>query len=65
MFFRQALRFIIRNTNLPQRVRAQAQLQLSQMHVGLDCGGIPESCTARRPCNVIIWLMVDDADVLR
>lgn len=28
----QALRYIIRNTTLPQRVRAQAQLQLSQMH---------------------------------
>ena len=30
--FRQALRYIIRNTLLPQRVRAQAQLELSQMH---------------------------------
>ncbi|KAJ5095619.1 hypothetical protein NUU61_004975 [Penicillium alfredii] len=29
---RQALRYMIRNTSLPQRVRAQAQLQLSQMH---------------------------------
>ncbi|KNG45850.1 ribosomal protein s14 protein [Stemphylium lycopersici] len=29
---RQALRYIIRNSTLPQRVRAQAQLQLSQMH---------------------------------
>ncbi|KAA6408184.1 MAG: 37S ribosomal mitochondrial [Lasallia pustulata] len=29
---RQALRYIIRNTQLPQRTRAQAQLQLSQMH---------------------------------
>ncbi|KAF2197682.1 glucocorticoid receptor-like (DNA-binding domain) [Delitschia confertaspora ATCC 74209] len=29
---RQALRYLIRNTSLPQRVRAQAQLQLSQMH---------------------------------
>ncbi|KAJ4357355.1 uncharacterized protein N0V89_001930 [Didymosphaeria variabile] len=29
---RQALRYIIRNTTFPQRVRAQAQLQLSQMH---------------------------------
>ncbi|MCJ1431464.1 40S ribosomal protein mrp2, mitochondrial [Xylographa pallens] len=29
---RQALRYIIRNTTLPQRNRAQAQLQLSQMH---------------------------------
>jgi ribosomal protein S14 len=30
--YSQALRYIIRNTTLPQRVRAQAQLQLSQMH---------------------------------
>ncbi|KAI9745258.1 MAG: 40S ribosomal protein mrp2, mitochondrial [Claussenomyces sp. TS43310] len=29
---RQALRYIIRNTTLPPRMRAQAQLQLSQMH---------------------------------
>ena len=29
---RQALRYIIRNTTLPQRARASAQLQLSQMH---------------------------------
>ncbi|KAF2436688.1 mitochondrial 40S ribosomal protein-like protein MRP2 [Tothia fuscella] len=29
---RQSLRYIIRNTSLPQRMRAQAQLQLSQMH---------------------------------
>ncbi|KAL9120686.1 MAG: hypothetical protein Q9187_002754 [Circinaria calcarea] len=29
---RQALRYIIRNTTLPPRTRAQAQLQLSQMH---------------------------------
>ena len=30
--YRQALRYIIRNTSLPQRTRAQAQLELSQMH---------------------------------
>lgn len=30
--FRQALRYVIRNTTLPPRVRATAQLQLSQMH---------------------------------
>lgn len=30
--YRQALRYVIRNTTLPQRTRAQAQLQLSQMH---------------------------------
>ncbi|KAF2675318.1 30S ribosomal protein S14 [Microthyrium microscopicum] len=29
---RQALRYIIRNTSLPMRTRAQAQLELSQMH---------------------------------
>lgn len=29
---RQALRYIIRNTTLPPRVRATAQLQLTQMH---------------------------------
>ncbi|CAI0647597.1 unnamed protein product [Colletotrichum noveboracense] len=29
---RQALRHIIRNVTLPPRVRAEAQLQLSQMH---------------------------------
>ncbi|WPH01624.1 glucocorticoid receptor-like (DNA-binding domain) [Acrodontium crateriforme] len=29
---RQALRYIIHNTTLPARARAQAQLQLSQMH---------------------------------
>ena len=30
---RQALRYIIRNTTLPQRMRAQAQLKLWQMHL--------------------------------
>lgn len=29
---RQALRYIIHNTTLPARTRAQAQLELSQMH---------------------------------
>ncbi|KXH65083.1 ribosomal protein S14p/S29e [Colletotrichum nymphaeae SA-01] len=29
---RQALRYIIQNTTLPGRVRAEAQLQLGQMH---------------------------------
>ncbi|KAI1114198.1 ribosomal protein S14p/S29e [Nemania sp. NC0429] len=29
---RQALRYIIRNTTLPPRTRAEAQLQLTQMH---------------------------------
>ncbi len=32
IIFRQALRYMTRNTSLPQRMRAQAQLQLSQMH---------------------------------
>lgn len=31
-YHRQALRYIIRNLSLPARTRAQAQLQLSQMH---------------------------------
>ena len=31
-YYRQALRYIIRNTTLAPRVRAEAQLQLSQMH---------------------------------
>lgn len=30
---RQSLRYIAQNTSLPQRMRAQAQLQLSQMHM--------------------------------
>jgi len=30
--YRQALRYIIRNTTLPARARAEAQLQLTQMH---------------------------------
>ncbi|RYC65771.1 hypothetical protein CHU98_g418 [Xylaria longipes] len=29
---RQALRYIVRNTTLPPRTRAEAQLQLTQMH---------------------------------
>lgn len=29
---RQALRYVIRNTTLPARTRAMAQLQLTQMH---------------------------------
>ncbi|KAL1882049.1 hypothetical protein VTK73DRAFT_2763 [Phialemonium thermophilum] len=29
---RQALRYIVRNTTLPARMRAEAQLQLTQMH---------------------------------
>lgn len=29
--YRQALRYVVRNTSLPSRVRAEAQLQLQQM----------------------------------
>lgn len=32
LWYRQALRYIIRNLSLPPRVRAVAQLQLTQMH---------------------------------
>ena len=32
LLYRQALRYIMRNTLLPQRVRVRAQLELSQMH---------------------------------
>lgn len=43
---RQALRYIIRNTSLPQRVRAQAQLQLSQMHCYTRPTQIKNRCVA-------------------
>ncbi|WEW60536.1 40S ribosomal protein mrp2, mitochondrial [Emydomyces testavorans] len=43
---RQALRYIIRNTSLPLRVRAQAQLQLSQMHCYTRSTQIKNRCTA-------------------
>ncbi|KAJ5132345.1 hypothetical protein N7448_006503 [Penicillium atrosanguineum] len=43
---RQALRYLIRNTTLPQRVRAQAQLQLSQMHVYTRPTQIKNRCVA-------------------
>ncbi|RHZ74979.1 hypothetical protein CDV55_109205 [Aspergillus turcosus] len=43
---RQALRYIIRNTTLPQRVRAQAQLQLSQMHAYTRPTQIKNRCVA-------------------
>jgi small subunit ribosomal protein S14 len=42
---RQALRYIIRNTSLPQRTRAQAQLQLSQMHCYTRPTQIKNRCT--------------------
>ncbi|KAI4790578.1 hypothetical protein E4T44_12746 [Aureobasidium sp. EXF-8845] len=43
---RQALRYIIRNTLLPQRARAQAQLQLSQMHCYTRPTQIKNRCIA-------------------
>ncbi|CAD0109935.1 unnamed protein product [Aureobasidium uvarum] len=44
--YRQALRYIIRNTLLPQRARAQAQLQLSQMHCYTRPTQIKNRCIA-------------------
>ena len=44
--FRQALRYIIRNTSLPQRVRATAQLKLSQMHCYTRRTQIQNRCIA-------------------
>ncbi|CAD0099371.1 unnamed protein product [Aureobasidium mustum] len=44
--YRQALRYIIRNTLLPQRTRAQAQLQLSQMHCYTRPTQIKNRCIA-------------------
>ncbi|EEP80692.1 mitochondrial 40S ribosomal protein MRP2 [Uncinocarpus reesii 1704] len=43
---RQALRYLMRNTSLPMRVRAQAQLQLSQMHSYTRSTVIKNRCTA-------------------
>ncbi|KAL1967604.1 hypothetical protein VTN77DRAFT_3119 [Rasamsonia byssochlamydoides] len=43
---RQALRYVIRNTSLPQRVRAQAQLELSQMHAYTRPTQIKNRCVA-------------------
>ncbi|KAJ5239606.1 hypothetical protein N7468_004225 [Penicillium chermesinum] len=43
---RQALRYMIRNTSLPGRVRAQAQLQLSQMHCYTRPTQIKNRCIA-------------------
>ncbi|KAF2206937.1 hypothetical protein CERZMDRAFT_107940 [Cercospora zeae-maydis SCOH1-5] len=42
---RQALRYIIRNTSLPHRTRAQAQLQLTQMHCYTRSTQIKNRCT--------------------
>ncbi|PYH97024.1 glucocorticoid receptor-like (DNA-binding domain) [Aspergillus ellipticus CBS 707.79] len=41
---RQALRYTIRNTSLPQRVRAQAQLQLANMHSNTRSTQIKNRC---------------------
>ncbi|OAX79589.1 hypothetical protein ACJ72_06093 [Emergomyces africanus] len=43
---RQALRYLIRNTSLPMRVRAEAQLKLSQMHCYTNPTQIKNRCTA-------------------
>ncbi|KAJ5523096.1 uncharacterized protein N7503_003046 [Penicillium pulvis] len=43
---RQALRYMIRNTSLPGRTRAQAQLQLSQMHAYTRPTQIKNRCVA-------------------
>ncbi|KAJ5888457.1 hypothetical protein N7495_008498 [Penicillium taxi] len=43
---RQALRYVIRNTSLPGRVRAQAQLQLSQMEAYTRPTQIKNRCVA-------------------
>ncbi|KAL1959832.1 hypothetical protein VTO42DRAFT_977 [Malbranchea cinnamomea] len=43
---RQALRYIIRNTSLPLRIRAQAQLKLSQMHCYTRSTQIKNRCIA-------------------
>lgn len=42
---RQALRYIIRNTSLPQRMRTQAQLQLAQMSCYTRPTQIKNRCT--------------------
>lgn len=42
----QALRYIIHNTSLPQRTRAQAQLELSQMHMYTRSTVINNRCIA-------------------
>ncbi|RAL00679.1 mitochondrial 37S ribosomal protein uS14m [Aspergillus ibericus CBS 121593] len=43
---RQALRYVIHNTSLPQRVRAQAQLQLASMHAYTRSTQIKNRCVA-------------------
>jgi ribosomal protein S14 len=43
---RQALRYAIRNTSLPARVRVQAQLQLARMHAYTRSTQIKNRCIA-------------------
>ncbi|KAL1975520.1 hypothetical protein VTN31DRAFT_3912 [Thermomyces dupontii] len=43
---RQALRYVVRNTSLPARVRAQAQLELSQLHAYTRSTQIKNRCVA-------------------
>lgn len=51
---RQALRYIIRNTTLPQRARAQAQLQLSQMHCYTRFTQINNRCIEGGKCRGVL-----------
>ncbi|KAL4799762.1 hypothetical protein BDV19DRAFT_385051 [Aspergillus venezuelensis] len=51
---RQALRYIVRNTSLPQRTRAQAQLQLSQMHAYTRSTQVKNRCVAGGTARSII-----------
>lgn len=64
---RQALRYIIRNTTLPQRTRAQAQLQLSQMHAYTRLTQVNNRCILGGKSRGVfsdfrmarVWLMFD------
>ncbi|RAL10332.1 mitochondrial 37S ribosomal protein uS14m [Aspergillus homomorphus CBS 101889] len=51
---RQALRYVIRNTSLPQRARAQAQLQLATMHAYTRSTQIKNRCVAGGTARFII-----------
>lgn len=52
--YRQALRYMIRNTTLPPRVRAQAQLQLTQMHAYTRPTQIRNRCVAAGVARSVI-----------
>ncbi|TAQ89764.1 hypothetical protein B7494_g1919 [Chlorociboria aeruginascens] len=56
---RQALRYIIRNLTLPARTRAQAQLQLTQMHCYTRPTQIRNRCIEGKS-----WQFVDNIDAL-